>query len=119
MIIREIIQFCFILCSILFLGRENIFLLSIIFLRDGKEIAVREKSVLSGIRKGIPFQCREQMGWFPSNYIDESPSNTFSTPKNNIETGNGFSKVQIFSSFPFMGVKSVYPFILFSYRNAY
>ncbi|VDO56775.1 unnamed protein product [Onchocerca flexuosa] len=54
----------------------------------GDVVTVLEKSS-DGWWKG---KCREQMGWFPSNYIDESPPNTFPTSKNNIEIGNGFSK---------------------------
>ncbi|KAL3990152.1 SH3 domain family protein [Acanthocheilonema viteae] len=55
----------------------------------GDVVTVLEKSS-DGWWKG---KCREQMGWFPSNYIDESPSNTFSTPKSNVEMGNGFNKL--------------------------
>ncbi|VDN26781.1 unnamed protein product [Gongylonema pulchrum] len=55
----------------------------------GDVVTVLEKSS-DGWWKG---KCREHTGWFPSNYIDESPPNTFGMPKSNIEIRNGFSKV--------------------------
>ncbi|VDN02923.1 unnamed protein product [Thelazia callipaeda] len=54
----------------------------------GDVVTVLEKSS-DGWWKG---KCREQMGWFPSNYIDESPPNTFPPPKNSTELGNSFGK---------------------------
>lgn len=49
----------------------------------GDVVTVMEKSS-DGWWKG---QCRGETGWFPSNYIDESPPNTFSPPKAAVDIG--------------------------------
>lgn len=55
----------------------------------GDIVSVIEKSS-DGWWKG---QCRGETGWFPSNYIDESPPNTFSSLKVTNEIGNGMQKM--------------------------
>uniref|UniRef100_A0A914ZMR6 Cytoplasmic protein NCK2 n=2 Tax=Parascaris univalens TaxID=6257 RepID=A0A914ZMR6_PARUN len=54
----------------------------------GDVVTVLEKSS-DGWWKG---QCHDETGWFPSNYIDESPPNTFSPAKIAGGIGNGMQK---------------------------
>ncbi|VDM48577.1 unnamed protein product, partial [Toxocara canis] len=62
----------------------------------GDVVTVLEKSS-DGWWKG---QCHGETGWFPSNYIDESPPSTFSPAKVIGDMGNGVQKVNSGSMMP-------------------